>query len=110
MILRFPSWLRRPASAGPASPPPEAAEFIDVLPVRVPADHLTRARRHAFAAIGHTLGAVRDTDRWHDATTAEEVRVRHIAALHQLDAAQAEIATARAILAEIARLPEGAGR
>jgi hypothetical protein len=78
----------------------EPAEFIDVLPVRTPG--LAAARRHAWAATSHALGALRDADTYADArldpSRSEEAHVRHVAALHQLDAALAELAAARRAL------------
>ncbi|MEU0492595.1 hypothetical protein ABZ249_25490 [Nocardiopsis sp. NPDC006139] len=70
------------------------------LPVRTPG--LAGARRHVWDATGHALGAVRAMSAWADDrlddARSSEADVRHLAALHQIDAALDALAAARTAL------------
>ncbi|WP_160051450.1 hypothetical protein [Nocardiopsis sp. FR26] len=75
------------------------------LPHRTPG--LAAARRHAWTGVHHSLGALRAVAAWtdvrYDPARGSEADVTHLAALHQIDTALAELAAARAALTRSTR-------
>lgn len=85
------------------SAPADPAESLDApapLPHRAPGLHT--ARRHTWNGVHHALGALRAVQAWadvrRDPACGSEADVQHTAAVHQLDAAVAELLAARAVL------------
>lgn len=77
---------------------PDTSALRPPLPQRPPATPQTRARLHLEVAVSQSRAALADIIRWADCEDPAEARVRHVAACHQLDAAQTTLDKARRAL------------
>lgn len=114
MFRKLLSAFRRRTPSPPASRATPVGEANVTIVAQAPSSNLPRrapglatARRHTWDATSHAIGAIRDADAYADArldpARTDEAHVRHIAALHQLDAALEHLSAARAALTRSTR-------